>query len=273
MFAPKKDTLRTIGEPAQVTVPYVSADQVPTSPPQHSLLYLLVLHLLPGVLILLFALLVGPILIRAGLPLLLLPSLWVLVVLIPFELGYLLFQAKKRNGTFSLHRIVLYREPISTQLYLLLIPSLIVWGVLVFLLISASIEPYLMKTFFRWMPSWFFSLFTLGSNGKYHSSLLLLTVLLYILTNPAAAFVEELYFRGYLLPRLAVTKGWAPAINTVLFSLQHLFSPWQNLSRILAFLPTAYVVAWKKNLLVSILVHCILDFVSALSLFLLLYRR
>lgn len=156
--------------------------------------------------------------------------------------------------------------------YVLLIPPLMIWGVLVFLLISAQIEPFLMKHLFSWMPDWFFTLFTRDVRGKSHSPLLLITVLLYMLINPAAAFVEELYFRGYLLPRLAVTKDWSPAISTVLFSLQHLFSPWQNLSRILAFLPVAYAVLWKKNIYVSTIVHCTLDFVSVLSLLFLLFR-
>lgn len=270
MFATKNDTLRITDEHTKASLQHVSPVQA--NPPQHSLLYSIGLHLLPGVLILLFALIIGPIVSRAGLPLLLVPSLWVLFVLIPFELGYLLYQGKKRNGNLSLRGIVLYREPLPVKFYVLLIPPLLVWGVLAFLLISAPIEPYLIKTLFAWMPNWFFTLFTIGKGGTHSSTLLLITVLLYMLTNPAAAFVEELYFRGFLLPRIAYTKGWAPLINTVLFSLQHLFSPWQNLGRILAFLPIAYTVSWKKNIYVSIIIHCTLDFVSALSLLLLLYR-
>src|SRR5947209_16534842 len=95
-------------------------------PSQHSLTHSIWLHLLPGVLIVLFAIIVGPMVISAGLPLLLIPSLWVLCVLIPFELGYLLYQGKRRNGRLSLHGIVLYRESVSVKLYVLLIPALLV---------------------------------------------------------------------------------------------------------------------------------------------------
>ena len=93
--------------------------------------------------------------------------------------------------------------------------------------------------------------------------------------HAAAAFVEELYFRGYLLPRIAYLRGWAPLINTVLFSFQHLFSPWGNLGRILAFLPIGYTVFWKKNIYIGIIVHCTLDLLEAVILLvplLLLYR-
>jgi membrane protease YdiL (CAAX protease family) len=246
-----------------------------TVPPQHTLLHSIWLSLLPGKLILLFAIIVGPMFIRAGLPLLLVPSLWVISVLIPFELGYLLYQGKKESGHFTLHGIVLYREPMPMRSYLLLIPPLIIWPIVIFLFVSAPIEQHLMKTLFFWMPHWFFSLFATGNTAGHPQTVLLLAVLLFMLTNPAAAFVEEFYFRGYLLPRIAYLRGWAPLINTVLFSFQHLFSPWGNLGRILAFLPVGYMVAWKKNIYIGIIVHCTLDLLDAITLLvplLLLYR-
>ena len=45
--------------------------------------------------------------------------------------------------------------------------------------------------------------------------------------------VEELYFRGYLLPRMEWMGRWAPLVNVSLFSLYHFWSPWQILGRIL----------------------------------------
>jgi uncharacterized protein len=239
---------------------------------QYSLLQTIWLHMLPGVLILLFCLVVGPMVIRAGLPPLLVPSLWVLFVLIPFELGYLLFQGKKHNGRLSLRGIVLYREPMPARYYLLLLPPLLVWAIVAFEFVSAPIEPFFVKTLFFWVPSWFFSLFTISNAGGHGHTILLTSILLFMLTNPAAAFVEELYFRGYLLPRMAHLRGWAPLLNTVLFSLQHLFSPWQNLGRILAMLPMTYTIAWKKNIFIGIILHCTLDFLSAAFILLLLYR-
>jgi membrane protease YdiL (CAAX protease family) len=53
----------------------------------------------------------------------------------------------------------------------------------------------------------------------------------------AGPVVEEVYFRGYLLPRISRFGAWAPLINTVLFSVYHFFTPWQNVGRILGLLP------------------------------------
>ena len=71
--------------------------------------------------------------------------------------------------------------------------------------------------------------------------------------------VEELYFRGYLLPRISRLRGWAAVFNVLLFSLYHFFTPWQNPARILAMLPASYVVLRKKNIYLGMIPHCLLN--------------
>ena len=62
-------------------------------------------------------------------------------------------------------------------------------------------------------------------------------VLLVLINGIAGPIVEEMYFRGYLLPRLERFDKWAPLINLSLFSLYHFWAPWQVFSRIL-WMPT-----------------------------------
>jgi AcrR family transcriptional regulator len=44
-------------------------------------------------------------------------------------------------------------------------------------------------------------------------------------TAQSSMVVEELYFRGYLLPRISRFGGWAPVINCCLFALYHFWQP------------------------------------------------
>jgi membrane protease YdiL (CAAX protease family) len=67
--------------------------------------------------------------------------------------------------------------------------------------------------------------------------------------------VEELYFRGYLLPRIDRFGRGAPVLNAVLFSLYHLWTPWQNIGRILGLLPWIFAVWRKRSLTLSMAVH------------------
>jgi membrane protease YdiL (CAAX protease family) len=230
------------------------------------------LHLVPGVLILLFALAVAPLVIRMGLPLLLVPSLWVICVLIPVELGFLLYQGKRLTGTFSLRSVLRYRTPMPVRSYLLLIPPLVIWGILAFLVITPRADPYLSTRLFFWLPDWFFNLFTPGPADTHTRLIVVVAVVLNMITNPVAGMVEELYYRGYLLPRIAHLKGGAPLVSAVLFSLQHLFSPWQNPARIVALLPMVYAVSWKRNIFIGLIVHGALDLISAAAMLSLLFR-
>lgn len=72
------------------------------------------------------------------------------------------------------------------------------------------------------------------------------------IVNP---FVEELYFRGFLLPRLP-RLGWvAPLVNTLLFTLGHLWQPYNFPFIVATVLPEVYLVWWKRNIRISILLH------------------
>ena len=97
---------------------------------QHSVPRTLVLHLLPGVLILVFFVAVAPLVVGGfGFPPALAVYLAIVFVLIPFELGYLIYQARK-NGT-SFGDIVLYRQPVPKGQFVLLVGALFVWGIII----------------------------------------------------------------------------------------------------------------------------------------------
>lgn len=87
-------------------------------------------------------------------------------------------------------------------------------------------------------------------------SVLIVTYLaLIVFGSLVAPVVEEMYFRGFLLPRLSRFKGWAPVINSGLFAIYHFWTPWRTVSRAIFFLPVAYVVQRKKNIYLGMAVH------------------
>ncbi len=235
----------------------------PTAPEQHSTGRSVVLHLLPGALITLFFALTAPVARSLGFPSLLAILLAIPVVLIPFELGYLLHEGRRRNGRLSLEGVVLYREPIPFWQFILLAVGLFLWSGVAFGLIGL-LDPTLVDALFRWLPDWFFLDEELSAYGR---PVMLGTWALGLVANGLAApVVEELYFRGYLLPRISRFGGWAPLINTVLFSLYHFFTPWQLLGRIVALLPMVYAVWWRRNIYLGMAVHCMGNTVTMLAL-------
>ena len=93
----------------------------------------------------------------------------------------------------------------------------------------------------------------LGLDGNYSKTILIVTYWMALLINVfLAPMVEELYFRGYLLPRM---KGkFAILIHSFLFAAIHVFTPWMIIARTIGFLPVIFGTT-KKNIYVGMIVH------------------
>ena len=229
---------------------------------QHAVARTLVLHLLPGALITVFYAGAAPVVRSFGFPSLMAIFLAIVFVLIPFELGYLLYRARKEDS--SLGGIVLYREPVPRGQLAVLVASLFVWSAVCSVLLYPPLDEFFIGNVFFWLPDSFF----LAEDFSGYSGTALATTwfLGFIVNGIAGPVIEELYFRGYLLPRISRFGATAPLVNTVLFSLYHFFTPWQTVGRILALLPLVYTVWWKKSIYVSIAVHCLGNVSSMLLL-------
>lgn len=205
------------------------------------------LHLLPGVLVGTFYFLALKPVSKIGYPSFFALLLAFTLVLIPLELGFLLYQGKNKNGRFTLKGIIGYQNPLPWWQYL-------VWGGVIFVIVGAlmtllkPVDVFLEKNLFSWIPA-----MNLGLDGHYSKEILIVTYSLAILINVfLAPVVEELYFRGYLLPRM---KGkHTLLVHSFLFALIHVFTPWMIISRIIGFLPIL-VGTTKKNLYVGMIVH------------------
>ncbi|SRR6266498_395137 len=225
---------------------------------QHSILLSVALHLIPGVLILVAYLLIAAPLVQAlGYP----PYLgWVVAMclaLAPVELGLLLYLSWKKNGKLSLRGVVHYTEkPLKTGALVGYVVILII-GLVIATALLTPVDTFVYNHLFSWIP--FESAGGAGGflSGYARSTVIVTLVVSLIFTGVILPAIEELYFRGYLLPRLSRAGRWAPILNMVLFSLYHLWTPWQFITRIGFFLPTVWVTWRKQDLRVSLWVHCL----------------
>lgn len=232
---------------------------------QHTILQSIFLHLLPGVLFVPVFLLTVRLTDNLGLPKHIAPFLiTALVVLTGFELGFLLYQGKKLNGYLSLQGVILYRQPMARREYIYLGLPTLMWAIFVFMVIAPPVDNFFIENYFSWLPESFFQTTFIDNLNEYSQGTLITTgVITIILIGIIGPAVEELYFRGYLLPRIPVKGAWAPAINILLFSLYHLWTPWQNITRILAMTPLYYMVWRKKNVYFGIIWHVTANILSA----------
>jgi uncharacterized protein len=115
------------------------------------------------------------------------------------------------------------------------------------------VSELLFDTFFAWLPSRSVLGDDLGSYDRATLSISLIAFTLVVVVG--ASTVEELYFRGYLLPRLSRLGIGAPMLNTVLFALYHVWTPWLAVARVFAVFPLAFAFFRTHSVFLAIVVH------------------
>ncbi|WP_328393088.1 CPBP family intramembrane glutamic endopeptidase [Nocardia sp. NBC_00416] len=225
---------------------------------RHSLPLSVMLHLVPGALIVAAYLLIAEPFVEAiGYPAFMGWAIALCLILIPLQVG-LLWLGRRRNGRFSMRGVLHYTDkPVPRGNLLAMVIALIVW----MMMLGFALAPLnnFFFEFFSWLP--FADTGGSGNNtyldldGYSHSMLLTTMVICLPLTGISLPLIEELYFRGFLLPRIAHLGRWAPVLSTVLFALYHFWSPWVFVSRVIFTFP-GYWLAWRhKDIRLSIGMH------------------
>jgi membrane protease YdiL (CAAX protease family) len=223
---------------------------------RHSLPLSIALHLVPGVAIVAaYMLLAEPLVKAIGYPIFLAWAIALLVVLAPVQLG-LFWLGRRHNGKFSLRGVVHYLDkPIPRGKIVAMIAGLIVWMTVVSLALT-PLDNLVFDWFFTWIPfEGAGGSATTYLDGYSHSSLVVTMLVCLPLTGFTLPLIEELYFRGFLLPRIAHLRWGAPVLNTILFSVYHFWAPWTVLSKVIFMFPAVWLVWRKHDIRVSIGMH------------------
>ncbi len=189
----------------------------------------------------------------------------ILIVLIPIELGIILYFSKKEYGKLNLQSAFAGHKKMPVIKIISISLVFIIFGALVFTFISPIESHFMFKTIFRNVPEYFKLSDFLKQYGNYPKGIVTASLMLYAVGNGILGpVVEELYFRGLLMPRINRFGTWAPVLITLLFSAYHLFSPWENATRVIACFPFVYCVYKKKNIYIGMVVHCTLNMASVI---------
>jgi uncharacterized protein len=232
----------------------VDSSSLTQSEDQHALVKSLLLHVTPGILVTTVFLFLKPLLDSTGYPPLLAFLLAVLLVDIPFMLGVMLNEGKRLNGRYSLEGVVLYREKVSWKTFAWVFVAAFV-GLYFLIMLSAPIGSLLAEIVFSWVPEWVF-IDDAARYEPYAKNVLVVVFTLHLLiTGIALPWVEELYFRGYLMPRISRFGKWTPLIGAAFFGSYHVWQLYGYAGVFLLGAGLSYVVWWKKDIRLSISLH------------------
>jgi len=233
--------------------------------PQHSLAFSFLMHLLPGIAILAVYVGIAPTFVDEGFRAELALNLSFLIAGVPLPLAYLYYLGKRTTGGWSLDGIVLYRTKIPVGQYWQILVAFVLFASYLILIsnLTNGIPAYIRSTFMRDFPDWFVNPYRLSELQPSDRVLMLTLIARLVLDGIIHPIVEELYFRGYLMPRLSRFNAWCPVWCALFFAMFHLWQP-QNIPVIfLSVLPWMYLVWWKRNVYLSILIHCLGNSIGA----------
>lgn len=225
----------------------------------------LVLHLAPAAVTFAAALALAPVLGRLGLPRGFSLTVAFALLLTPIELGLLLRAARRATGRWSLRAlpaVLAYRRPLGR--WWLLVPVLfaVALGIaVVFGPVADRTGGWLTGTY----PSWLLPGYDVTTAG-FPTSVLVVTLLVTLVidgvVNPT---VEELYFRGYLLPRLPVVGWRAVPLSAALFAAQHYWQPFNWLLIFTLQLILTGLVVRSRSIRLGIVMHVLANSFGVLT--------
>ena len=232
-------------------------DEAWQTPEPHSLRKTLFLHLAPGIPFTLAFLLASRLLSRAGGSTYLALILCIPLVLVPCEVGVLIAERKRIRWDWRSLIVPRGSRRVSIPDLLLSVAAIYIIAQVASALAIPS-RTAILGMMAPGLPPWaVFNAIPAGTS-RYALGLGL------FLSGLVAPVVEELYFRAYLLPRIPVSGRWAPAVNAALHSIYHFYTPWNYLLFFLAFLPLAYYVRLRGNLLPTIITHSLFNSVGVI---------
>lgn len=196
------------------------------------------------------------------------------LILFPIEIGVVLNASKKEYGSYSLKSVFTNYNKMSWW-------KIFMYGAFLFAfagIMSAIVAPLENNLFapisnklIQSIPV-YFDWTNIEYLKQYPKDILLLTCVCYFILNVfVGPIIEELFFRGYLTSKISRYGNFAPLIITILFSLYHFWSPFNNLFRISIFFPAALIAWRKKNIYISIVFHCLCNLLSTVSFIISVY--
>jgi uncharacterized protein len=250
----------------QVITParHVTDGMVEARPGQLSLLKLVVLFLAPGAAGVLAYIAVAGVIQAAGYPPIAALTVAFIGAILPIEIAVLLFA--RSHARAAGEPLIPYRQAMRWRSWAWLVPALVA-AALVAKVLMSPVDARIAGGVFGWLPSWFGQSVDPSRVGQYSVTAWVVTLSVYTVVNGfVTPIVEEIYFRGWLLPRMERFGRWAPLLNVTLFSVYHFWLPSQVLSRIAAIAPWAYAVRWRRNVYVGMAVHIFLNTVFGCAL-------
>ena len=236
--------------------------------PQHPLWLSAVLSLFPGVALGVFIVGTTPLLKGWGLDPIFALFGGIGLVIVPLELGCLAIVARRTTVSWSPLAVTSYRSRLPLRQLLPMAFGLALWFIFTLIVWTSSLEGWVIDRLPSWVPDSILQFAQTSAEGDLPPTgvIAALLVIAFVFNGLVGPMTEEMYFRGYLLPRIDRYGPWAPVFNTLLFSIYHVWTPWRWPQIAIGFVLLA-LAAWRtRSIYVSMTAHVTVNIVFLLLL-------
>ena len=164
----------------------------------------------------------------------------------------------------SLDGVVFYRDKLPWRKFIAVFVGAFVVAFLLIML-AAPLTEVITEKLFSGLPGWLF----LDEQSQYlaYAKNILVAIFTFqlVLTGIVLPWTEEVYFRGYLLPRISRYGKWAPLVGGLLFGLYHCWQPFGFMSVFLLGTLLGYVVWWQRDLRLSVGLHVVANSLARIA--------
>ncbi len=163
---------------------------------------------------------------------------------------------RETGGVFDLAETFPWRNKIPWWQYLAIGIPLIVYGIIVIGALTPAISAAIRTALDLNVPSWFLlEPDPAAFAGMSREMLVGMWVASLVVFAGVGGVTQELYARGFLLPRTQRLGPLAPLFNAIVFAIFHLNAPWSWPGFAVLALPWAYLTWWKRSVKFGLLGH------------------
>lgn len=240
-------------------------EQVPT--PRLSVLEAFRLQITPGIASLALFLPAAYVLHERGLPVIFALGVGILLGEVPVTWWLMIRRMRAEEGGFSFSRAFPWMRKLRWRVYLLAGIPIVLVSMALMMMGQMVLSPVIQEAAFPFAPEWMHMTMSPNEMAALDQSVLLaMWAMSIVIFTGIGGFTQELYARGFLLPRMAHMGVIAPVLNALFFAMMHLAGPWGWPVFFVTSLIWAVAVFWTRSVKIGLVGHIGMLFVQSMMM-------
>jgi hypothetical protein len=193
---------------------------------------------------------------KQGVPNIFALTVTIIMIEVPLCWAIMVHRVRRETGQFRFKDAFPWTQSIPWWQYFVIGVPVGLFSMFMIIGVGPRVEAVFLSGAFSWVPDWFVMRTDPGMFATLSRAMLMtLWALMLFGMLIAGGITQELYSRGFLLPRTEHLGLCAPALNALSFAMLHMIVPWSWPVFFLMALPWSYLVWWRRSVKIGLFIH------------------